>query len=188
MERPSSAVPAHAPVEAAEVSYLATVNNVVIHQHAEEIGQLLANGHHSGMVLELDLPEKLGVIGDPDQLRQVFWNLVLNAAESEPSDDRIRISARSGSVDRGGGSGEVEVSVEDRGKGIAPQDLERIFEPFFTTRARGTGLGLATVHRVVEAHGGTIQLQSTQGQGTRVGVLLPEAPTGSIKGQTPAAD
>jgi signal transduction histidine kinase len=70
---------------------------------------------------------------------------------------------------------ELEIEVEDHGCGIAPDALERIFEPFFTTRPKGTGLGLATVHRVVEAHGGRIAVSSERGKGTTVRVFLPSA-------------
>jgi signal transduction histidine kinase len=67
----------------------------------------------------------------------------------------------------------VELAVSDDGSGIEPGSLERIFDPFFTTRSEGTGLGLATVHRIVEGHGGTIQVESSVGQGTRFSLRLP---------------
>ena len=66
----------------------------------------------------------------------------------------------------------VEISVSDSGVGILQEDQERIFEPFFTTKAEGTGLGLATVHRVVEGHGGSIRVESQEG-GTTVRLQLP---------------
>jgi signal transduction histidine kinase len=68
------------------------------------------------------------------------------------------------------GHGGFEVS--DQGCGIAPDDLDRVFDPFFTTKETGTGLGLATVHRIVQDHGGRIELESKVGQGTTVRVWL----------------
>jgi signal transduction histidine kinase len=70
----------------------------------------------------------------------------------------------------------VAIEVEDRGRGIRADDLPRIFEPFFTTRPDGTGLGLATVHKVVRAHGGDIKVRSTLGAGSTFTVTLPTAP------------
>ena len=67
----------------------------------------------------------------------------------------------------------VEIRVVDTGVGIAAELQEQIFEPFFTTRSEGSGLGLAMVHRIVECHGGSLQLQSEQDQGTSFVVRLP---------------
>jgi two-component system sensor histidine kinase PilS (NtrC family) len=133
----------------------------------EELRELVARDATHPVDVEMDVPEALRALGNPDQLRQVFWNLILNAAQSEPADAKVRVRAEARS------DSELEVSIEDRGCGIAPDALERIFEPFFTTRAKGTGLGLATVHRVVEAHGGRIAVSSERGKGTTVRVFLP---------------
>jgi signal transduction histidine kinase len=67
----------------------------------------------------------------------------------------------------------AEIEIGDRGCGMAPETLERVYEPFYTTKPKGTGLGLATVHRVVEAHGGSISIASELGKGTTVRVSLP---------------
>jgi two-component system sensor histidine kinase PilS (NtrC family) len=132
-----------------------------------ELRELVARDGANPVDVKIDVPEALQALGNPDQLRQVFWNLLLNAAQSEPADAavHVRATARANS--------ELEISIEDRGCGIPPDALERIFEPFFTTRAKGTGLGLATVHRVVEAHGGRIAVSSERGKGTTVRVFLP---------------
>ncbi|HEY7726567.1 MAG TPA: ATP-binding protein [Anaeromyxobacteraceae bacterium] len=110
---------------------------------------------------------------DADQMRQVLWNLLLNAAqassrEGEPGHVRVRCGPSPG--------GGAVLEVEDDGPGIAAEDLPRLFTPFFTTRARGSGLGLATVQRVVDAHGGAVAVDSTPGAGTRFTVRLPPAP------------
>jgi two-component system sensor histidine kinase PilS (NtrC family) len=114
---------------------------------------------------------------DVDQIRQVAWNLVVNAAHAvqgaRPEGGTITVScAPEGD--------QVRIDVEDDGQGIPAEDLEKIFMPFFTTKERGSGLGLAAVHRVVESHGGTVTVESTPGKGARFTVRLPvhEAPTG----------
>jgi two-component system sensor histidine kinase PilS (NtrC family) len=109
------------------------------------------------------------VQADPAQLRQVVWNLLRNAAEAMPDGGEVRIEL----ADAGGWA---ELRVIDEGVGIAPEDQEHLFEPFYTTKAGGSGLGLATVHRVVSEHGGTIGVTSSVGKGTTVTVRLPRPP------------
>ncbi len=133
----------------------------------EELAELVARDASLGVQVKVDVPDDLRARGNADQLRQVFWNLVRNAAESEPRDRAVHLSARAR------GEGELEIAVEDHGCGIAPETMERLFEPFHTTKAKGTGLGLATVHRVIEAHGGRIGVSSELGRGTTVRVTLP---------------
>jgi two-component system, NtrC family, sensor histidine kinase PilS len=138
----------------------------------EELAKLVAEDSSRAVDVRVEAPAELAVLGDPDRLRQVLWNLVLNAIEAEPRDGVVQVTVRArddGDADR------VEVVVADRGAGIAPDALERIFEPFFTTKPRGTGLGLATVHRLVEDGGGTLSVCSEVGQGTEVSVLLPRS-------------
>lgn len=109
---------------------------------------------------------------DPDQLRQVLWNLLRNAADAVSGPDRtgtVRVRCQADG-DR------ALLAVEDDGRGIEPSDLKHIFTPFFTTRDRGTGLGLPTVQRIVDAHGGTVSVDSVPGRGTTFTVRLPAAP------------
>ncbi len=149
------------------------VERVALRDLMDEIRQLLEADEHSGARLDLEIPDDVCTKGDPDQLRQVFWNLVLNAVQSEPRDGRVLVR---GEVQHGTqfeDSESVLIEVIDQGSGIPSDILERVFEPFFTTRVKGTGLGLATVHRVVEAHGGELSMSSAEGEGTRVRVLLP---------------
>jgi two-component system sensor histidine kinase PilS (NtrC family) len=120
--------------------------------------------------LESDIADVCGRI-DAAQIKQVLWNLLLNAAQASPEGGGIRL--RCGPGQR---AGTVFVSVEDQGGGIAPDLLPRIFDPFFTTKPQGTGLGLATVHRIVDAHGGQVEVESRVGQGTRFTLVLPASP------------
>jgi two-component system, NtrC family, sensor histidine kinase PilS len=113
---------------------------------------------------------------DPDQLRQVLWNLLANAAQAcgEAGAPRHTIRVSSG---REGGAAFLEVA--DDGPGIAESELARIFLPFHTTKPEGTGLGLATVHRIVDGHGGTVAVDSAPGRGARFRVRLPAADIGA---------
>jgi len=137
----------------------------------EELEKLwLANSDHR-LRLEIRTEPSLTALGDPDHVRQILWNLLRNSAESEPRDGCVRIEASDG-IDSE--SGFVVVVVSDHGAGIPKELLERIFEPFFTTKPKGTGLGLATVHRLVESSGGTISIRSEPTEGTSVRVLFPK--------------
>ena len=108
------------------------------------------------------------VHGDPDQLKQVFLNLVANAVQAmDKTGGTITIETRA--------AGEyVEVSVADNGPGIAAVDLPKVFDPFFTKRAEGTGLGLTIVHRIIDEHEGHIEVESGP-EGTVFNVTLPAA-------------
>jgi two-component system sensor histidine kinase PilS (NtrC family) len=119
---------------------------------------------------------------DPGQLRQLLWNLLLNAAQAMPEGGTIGLEAHAsgppqerpgGDRNDGGEGGWIELGVRDGGAGIPAEAQERIFDPFFTTKPGGTGLGLATVHRIVEEHGGSIRVQSAAGKGTSFHVRLP---------------
>jgi two-component system sensor histidine kinase PilS (NtrC family) len=110
------------------------------------------------------------VVGDFMQLKQVFWNLLLNAADamSDGGNIRIRMTGAPSAGDR-----LVSVSVSDSGTGINDEIRPFIFEPFFSTKDGGTGLGLPTVKLIIEAHGGTVNITSRQDNGTDVTFTLP---------------
>jgi len=105
-------------------------------------------------------------LADPDQIKQVFWNLTRNALEAMPGGGRLGLSLR-----REGR--EVVLSIRDQGRGFGPEDQGRMFEPFQAASAMGTGLGLAIVFRIVRDHGGDIGVHSAPQEGTRVDVRLP---------------
>ncbi|MCK4847034.1 MAG: PAS domain S-box protein, partial [Deltaproteobacteria bacterium] len=122
------------------------------------------------------------VDGNRRQLSQVFWNLLLNASISmkDLNSGKIEGSSKltvSKKTIRGGGEvaleGSIEIAITDSGKGIAPENIERIFDPFFSTRELGTGLGLSLAHRIIESHGGRIEVTSELGTGTTFKVILP---------------
>jgi len=102
---------------------------------------------------------------DRGQMARVFQNLIVNAVEAMPEGGELNIST-------GKTRGFIEVKVKDTGVGIAEENLKKIFT-LFTTKAKGTGLGLSNAKRVVEAHEGTITVESEEGKGTTVTVQLP---------------
>jgi len=124
------------------------------------------------LITDLD-PALDSALADPGQVEQVVMNLVLNAWDALPEGGRITISTRPCA-----GDGEVEIAVADNGRGIADEIREHIFEPFFTTKAQGegSGLGLATVHGIVQQSGGSVSVESRPGQGAVFRVRLPRGP------------
>jgi two-component system, NtrC family, sensor histidine kinase PilS len=110
--------------------------------------------------------------GDSQRLRQVFWNLLINACQAMPQGGDITVTARTFSrmnedLDW------CEIIIADTGQGIEFSDRDRIFNPFYTTKTGGTGLGLAIVYRIIEDHQGTISVDSVPGKGTRFIIKLP---------------
>jgi len=114
----------------------------------------------------------LEIEGDGELLKQVFYNVVLNAVQAMPEGGTLRVSTTR-RRSRIKGQRMVEVAVADSGVGIPPEDLQRIFSPFFTTKERGTGLGLTVVHRIVEIHGGLVEVESEVGKGTTFRISIP---------------
>lgn len=119
---------------------------------------------------------------DQDQMKQVFWNLAVNAFDAMPKGGQLTIATGCRKVDIAGRKAEVvEVSFQDSGEGIPKKNLGKIFLPFFTTKKQGSGLGLAAVHRIVDLHGGWIKVESHEGQGTRFGVCLPRTADSGVR-------
>lgn len=131
-----------------------------------EVTMLAGNKCSTDITLELS-PEVPPIEADGEALKQVVLNLVLNAIQATPEGGRITI--RTGILS----SDAVMISVRDDGVGIAPDDLEKVFDPFFSTKPTGTGLGLAMVRRIVDAHAGHIDISSTLGLGTEIVLRLP---------------
>jgi signal transduction histidine kinase len=124
---------------------------------------------HSDVQVDLQLTPGLPpVTGKPDQIAQVFLNLIVNAAEAMSDGGRLCIESRTS-------HGHVEMIFADTGPGIVPEDLPHIFEPFYTTKVSGTGLGLAVSYSIVESNHGTLSVDSVPGHGATFTVRLPAA-------------
>jgi signal transduction histidine kinase len=122
-----------------------------------------------------NLVEGLPVVrADAEQLRQVFLNLAINAVQAMPSGGRLQVSTSlRRSTRRGAAAAFLEVRFRDTGTGIPVNDVRNLFIPFFTTKDKGTGLGLPISQRIIENHGGTIEVRSQVGAGATFTVLLP---------------
>lgn len=130
-------------------------------------------------------PGSLVAVVDAPHLKQALLNLMLNAVQAMAAqgDDRPReLIVRTGFEDASDGAALV-IHVIDTGPGIPGETLDRIFNPYFTTRSGGTGLGLPTARRIVEAHGGRIDVHSEVGKGTDFAVVLPVGGSGAKKGE-----
>lgn len=142
----------------------------------ETILLLKGDSRFSSVVISNTTDEALRIFADYSQFKQVIWNLLLNAAEAIPAGGYVTITsllagdAEPGSAD---GRNRLEISITDSGAGITESNTNLIFEPFFTTKAGGTGLGLATVYRIIEAHNGNINVESSVGCGSCFRITLP---------------
>lgn len=122
--------------------------------------------------LTLQIPSNLDCWADQHQFKQVFINLLHNAAMScENGRCVITVSAREESSSDNLST--IAIEIADNGTGISPETLKKIYDPFYTTKENGTGLGLAIVKQIIESHNGSIRCQSTPGHGTRFTVTLP---------------
>ena len=140
-------------------------------ENALELTEYYFRSHKIEVVRQFDssLPT---VPADREQLRQVFLNLMTNASDAMPQGGRLIVRAQTQADNE---VKSVRIELADSGPGIAPADLEKLWEPFFTTKpeGKGTGLGLAICRRVVEAHHGSIAIDSRLGEGTTVRIMLP---------------
>jgi PAS domain S-box-containing protein len=118
------------------------------------------------IVLSADVEAGATAVGDPEKLRVVLQNLVANALDAMPEGGRLSLVVRAA-------KNMLTIEVDDTGAGIDPTIVKEIFEPFFTTKEAGTGLGLSIVRKIVDQHGGKIEIDSAKTNGTRVKVELP---------------
>ena len=138
---------------------------------------------HDGIrILRPSGQEKIRASVDPDQMKQVFWNLFINAAQSMSNGGKIEVQLGKGKAPRGTtlslssqlkAKEWIKISITDSGNGIALEEKEKIFEPFFTTKENGTGLGLSVVHKIIENHQGSIKVESELGRGSTFTIFLP---------------
>jgi two-component system sensor histidine kinase PilS (NtrC family) len=139
-----------------------------LHELLDDTIELIKNIEHKDNVsIEKNYAGIVEVNADPQKIRQVFWNLGLNAVEAMPEGGELIVSTKNmGSV--------VGITFKDFGFGIKEKDIEKIFYPFFTTKEHGTGLGLAIAYRIIEEHQGRISVNSSPGVGTTFEVILPK--------------
>ena len=167
---------------------LAVARNRVPRAHSQSLNHVIAGMHEllarligENIELRMDLAESLGQVQiDPGQAQQIILNLVLNSRDAMPSGGRITLQTRNGvallpapSNNKPRRAPCIELTVTDTGMGMDEETRSRVLELFFTTKRHGSGLGLSTVHQIVEQHGGTVTLQSAPGRGTRVIIRLP---------------
>jgi signal transduction histidine kinase len=150
------------------------VSTLDVRTIVQDAAALLRNAAdvREGHEIVVDVPdEPVWYDADEGQIRQVVWNLATNGLRAMATCGRLSLSARHDPP--GETTGDVLITVEDQGCGIAPDDLDGIFQPFRSTFEKGTGLGLPIVHRIVTDYGGAIQVSSTVGAGTSIHVRLP---------------
>jgi signal transduction histidine kinase len=122
---------------------------------------------HRSITLNSDIPPQVpSISADPDRLQRVILNLLDNAIKFTPGGGQVTLAL----MQR---EGEIEISVEDTGRGMSDEERERAFEPYYRGEGGGAGLGLTIARAVVEAHGGRMGIESTAGQGSRVWFTLP---------------
>ena len=153
---------------------------------------------HENIEVIKDLCNQTGIYGNKAEIRQVIWNLILNAIQAMPEGGRLKIETtpyppKSPSIPivkgksspiphlvKGGKGGfpdrkkYLEIRISDNGCGIEEKNQDKVFEPFYTTKETGTGLGMAIVNRIVESHMGKIRIKSKPGKGTDCTILLPQ--------------
>ncbi|HSI63049.1 MAG TPA: ATP-binding protein [Candidatus Saccharimonadia bacterium] len=138
--------------------------NDLIHEAAKFLTPEL---HQGRVKVKLDLATGLPAAPlDASQMKQAFYNLIRNAAQAMPNGGTLTITSSFNDY-------EMRLSFADSGKGISTANMSNLFQPFFTTRKTGTGLGLLIVRRIVREHGGEIELESREKEGTTVNIYLP---------------
>ncbi|MDU2063458.1 MAG: ATP-binding protein [Sporomusaceae bacterium] len=150
----------------------ASVEPVLVREALEDTLSLIAaKASKRQIVISDQIPTDLPlVLVEPERLKQVFLNLLLNAVQAIGQQGTIEITAGLGQ-----NSSEVAVCIKDTGRGIASEDFTKIFDPFFTTKPNGTGLGLSVARRLVENWGGQVDVESIDGEGSSFTLTLPVA-------------
>jgi signal transduction histidine kinase len=121
------------------------------------------------VIVQEELAEGLPLIpANPDQLKQAFYNLIKNAVQALSHGGILRVATSRSDT-------QLEISFEDNGTGISSEDMAHITEPYFTRKKAGSGLGLFIVQRIVQEHGGHLELLSQPGRGTTARIILPLA-------------
>ncbi len=131
---------------------------------------MLLSAQAQGEEVELNFApgEIPAVTADPEKLRQAFMNIILNGIQASAPGGRVQVTTSFDSQSRS-----IEIRFCDNGPGIAAEAIGKIFEPFFTTKGSGTGLGLSITRKILEGHGGTLEVESAPGEGACFRVRLP---------------
>jgi len=133
----------------------------------ETLALLKQESDNRGAHVELELPDDLPAIRlDKDQIKQAFFNIIKNSLQAMPDGGLLRISGAASDHF-------LAVAFRDNGSGIAPEDIGHIFEPYYTTKTNGSGIGLMIVQRIIQDHGGRMDVHSEPGVGTTFTVFLP---------------
>jgi signal transduction histidine kinase len=160
------------------------------------------------VALKADWPDTAALLeADTEQLHRVFGNITLNALEAMPEGGTLSITCRAvprslghmvapgyedrinpGELHQDHYATDIEVVFRDTGVGIPADQIDTLFTPFYTTKKRGTGLGLALTHKIIEEHGGRIHITSDVGQGTAVTVMLPSSALSVVSEHTASSD
>ena len=134
----------------------------------------------SSVACHFNIPEDLWLVEiDTGQISRVIQNIILNARQAMPEGGDIRIDCANISdisaegVPHLSGDRFIRISIQDNGRGISPENLEKIFDPYFSTKADGSGLGLAITHSIIRKHDGNIRVLSSRGEGTTFAIYLP---------------
>lgn len=143
--------------------------NIDIHALLHETLALIENAEQDKRAISVikDFNGSLFIDADPQKIRQVFWNLCINAVEAMPQGGELVVSTKNN-------ANTVRIAFTDSGSGIPPSEIEKIFYPFFTTKEKGTGLGLAIAYRIIEEHSGRLSVRSTPGTKTSFEIILPK--------------
>ena len=151
---------------------------------ANMIALLTAQARAEKVDLQLTPSQLPELVADAEKLRQAFMNIILNGIQASAAGGRVQVSTGFDKESRC-----IEIRFSDTGPGIAAEAIEKIFEPFFTTKGSGTGLGLPITKKIVEGHGGRLEVTSEQGRGATFKVVLPVAPVAdeTVENPPPAA-
>ena len=126
---------------------------------------------HEHIEVNKNLCNQTNIYGNKAEIRQVIWNLILNAVQAMPEKGILKIETRQVFNNK---KKYLEILISDTGCGIEEKNQDKVFEPFYTTKEKGTGLGMAIVNRIVESHMGKVRIKSKPGKGTDCIVLLPQ--------------
>ncbi len=130
--------------------------------------------------IEKEFAADTQIYGNQTEIKQILYNLILNAVQAMPNGGRLKTTIHKTESDNG--TSWLEVMISDSGEGIDKEKQGKIFNPFFTTKEKGTGLGLPIANRILESHGGSIEIKSEAGKGTTCTVMLPKKDRSPRKG------